>query len=242
MKTAGVLLLVTGIISLSSCALFKRARVHEHNAIESREFNLPIFLYPAKKPQTRKLLIFLSGDGGWIKFEDDLSVKFAENNFFTIGINSRDYFWDQKTPEQTAHDLVQLIRKYALRYKTDQIYLLGYSFGADVLPFIYNQLPFRAKRHVMALEMLSPFSTTDFMVHFGDLANISSDNYPYKVDLEVKKLKIPVFCFYGIDENEKALETIVQKNFVIGSLYGDHHYKESEYDKIISVLNQKSPQ
>jgi len=216
--------------------LFKRARVHENNAIEGKEFNLPVFLYPAKDTQAKKLLIFLSGDGGWVKFEDEISLKFAENGFYTIGINSRDYFWEQKTPEQTERDVVQLIRKYAFKYKTREIYICGYSFGADVVPFIYSRLPYRAKRHVKALEMLSPYATTSFKVHFGDLTNLSGDNYPHKVDLEIKKITIPVFCFYGEEEPDKPLKNISQKNVLIDSIPGNHHYQAAGYNKIIIAL------
>jgi len=225
-----------GISLLSSCALFKRNRVADHRGIERKEFNLPIFLYPSQKPQAKKLLIFLSGDGGWIKFEDDLAAKFSEQGFYTIGINSRDYFWKQKTPEQAEADIAQLIRKYAFKYNAHQVYLCGYSFGADVLPFIYARLPFRVKRHVQALEMLSPFSTTDFMVHFADLTNLSGDHYPHKVDLEVAKLSVPIFCFYGMQEDEKPLQHIDKPNFHFKALMGDHHYEVTEYDKIVSAL------
>ncbi|WP_316738899.1 AcvB/VirJ family lysyl-phosphatidylglycerol hydrolase [Pedobacter aquatilis] len=240
MKKLAVIILCFGLFALSGCALFKKNRVSQHNGIERTEFNLPIFIYKSKIANSKKLLIFLSGDGGWIKFEDDLSLQFADKGFNTIGINSRSYFWKQKTPEEAENDVAQLIRKYALEYKTNEIYLCGYSFGADVLPFIYKRLPFRAKRHVQALGLLSPFATTDFMVHFSDLTNTSSDNYPHKVNEEVKKLLVvPIYCFYGNDENEKALQTINQKNFHLISLSGDHHYEESEYEKIVSVFAAK---
>lgn len=234
MKNKLILLVVC--LSLSSCALFKRNRISENKAIETTEFNLPVFLYPSQQLPTKKLLIFFSGDGGWMKFEDNLSLKFAAQGFHTIGINARSYFWKQKTPEQTKQDVLQLIRKYAFKYHAHQVYLCGYSFGADVIPFIYNRLPYRAKKHVKALEMLSPYATTDFVVHFSDLTNIGSDHYPHKVDLEVQKVSIPVYCFYGISETEKHLKNISIANFHLDSLEGNHHYAESSYDKIISVL------
>lgn len=230
------LLLLIVCLILSSCALFKRNRISENKGIETIEFNLPVFLYPAQKLPTKRLLIFFSGDGGWMKFEDSLSLKFAENGFQTIGINSRSYFWKQKTPEQTKQDVLQLIRKYAFKYHAHQVYLCGYSFGADVIPFIYNRLPYRAKKHIKALEMLSPYTTTDFAVHLFDLTNISSDHYRYKVDLEVQEITIPVYCFYGKAENEKHLKNISLPNFQLDSLEGNHHYEESSYDKIISAL------
>ncbi|NTE01253.1 hypothetical protein G6M26_02145 [Agrobacterium tumefaciens] len=235
-----ILFLLAVCFCLSSCALFKRDRISEHNAIEITDFNLPIFLYPSKKMPTRKLLIFFSGDGGWMKFEDNLSVKFADSGFQTIGINARSYFWKQKTPEQAKQDVLQLMRKYAFKYHAHQIYLCGYSFGADVVPFIYNLLPYRAKKHVVSLELLSPYTTTDFVVHFSDLTNISSDHYAYKVDQEVQKISIPVYCFYGVEENEKHLKNVTINNFHLDTLEGNHHYADSSYDKIVSILlNQK---
>ncbi len=238
MKRFGFLLVICAV-TISSCALFKRDRVRGNTGIKLKEFNLPVFFYPSKDLVSRKLVILFSGDGGWVKFEDNLSLKFAENGFYTLGINSRDYFWEQKTPEEAGRDIAMLMRKYAMMYHTHQVYLCGYSFGADVIPFIYNNLPHRAKKHVMALEMLSPFATTAFKVRFADLTNMSGDNYRYKVDLEVKKLAVPVFCFYGVNENEKPLGSIMQNNFLLGSLTGDHHYEESAYEKIVSALNNK---
>lgn len=231
--------LIVSILLLSSCALFKRNRMVSHKGIERKEFNLPIFIYPSKKPLSKKLIVFLSGDGGWIKFEDELALKFAENGFQTIGINSRSYFWEQKSPAEAGADFTRLIRKYALLYKTDEIYLCGYSFGADVLPFIYNQLPNRAKRHIVSLSLLSPFATTDFMVHFSDLTNTGSDNYPYQVAQEVQKLFLPVYCFYGIDEQDKPLKDLPKVNFNFSLLKGNHHYEQTEYDKIVSVFLKK---
>ena len=238
MKKLGFLLVIC-VISLSSCALFKRDRVRDNTGIKLKEFNLPVFFYPTKDSLSKKLVILFSGDGGWVKFEDNLAIKFAENGFYTVGINSRDYFWEQRNPEETGIAIAMLMRKYAIQYHTHQIYLCGYSFGADVVPFIYNNLPHRAKRHVMALEMLSPYATTAFKVRFADLTNLSGDNYSYKVDMEVKKLNVPIFCFYGVNENEKPLGAITQTNFRLGSLVGDHHYEESEYDKIVAVLKSK---
>lgn len=232
-----VAVLILFCFSLSSCALFKRNRVHEHNGIERTEFNLPVFLYPSKIPSSKKLLIFLSGDGGWIEFEDTLSLKFAEKGFNTIGINSRSYFWDKKTPEQTEGDIVQLIRKYVKIYGTHQLYICGYSFGADVIPFIYNRLPPKAKKHLVALEMLSPYSTTDFKVKLSDLTNLAGDHKHYKVDKELEKVTATTYCFYGIDEDEKSLKDLKMSNFHVNILKGDHHYDPSEFDTIVAALS-----
>ncbi|TDG35934.1 hypothetical protein EZJ43_11315 [Pedobacter changchengzhani] len=240
MKKIGWLLLVC-ITTLNSCALLKRNRVAEHNGIEKDDYDLPIFLYPVKKKpsvkRSKKLVIFLAGDGGWIKFEDDLATKFTKKGFITIGFNSRSYFWKKKTPDETSEDISSIIKKYSLKYRITKVYLCGYSFGADVLPFVYNRLSPLVKKKVVALEMLSPYCTTDFMVHFADLINKSNDRYQYNVDSEITKIKIPIYCFYGKEEEQKPLATFQQANFFLGLLDGDHHYDESGFDKIINVFH-----
>ncbi|HCN84566.1 MAG TPA: hypothetical protein DIT07_13235 [Sphingobacteriaceae bacterium] len=220
-------------IFLSSCsALFKERKI-TRNGVERNDFDLPIFVYPSSTPLSKRIIFLLSGDGGWIEFEDSLSNKYAKNGFNVVGFNSRTYFWEQKTPKQTAADLILRINKYSVLYKANRIYLAGYSFGADVIPFVYNLLPPDIKRKITALQLLSPFASTDFDVH---LITLARDNRPYNVKAEMKNIKIPVFCFYGEMEDPKPLYDIKQKKIFLKTLPGDHHYETSSYQQIISSL------
>jgi len=181
-------------------------------------------------------MIFFSGDGGWLDFDDQLASGFAAEGFETVGFNSRTYFWTGRTPQQTADDVMQLISKYSSLYKTNRIYLCGYSFGADVVPFIYNRLVPSMKNKVVAVTLLSPFASTDFMIHTSDLLNISGDDKPYKVRPEVEAIKIPVFCFYGEREHPRPLDSIQKRNFSLRLLPGDHHYDSAAYPDILSAM------
>jgi len=221
---------------LSGCGLLLKNRQINHHGVATNDFDLPVITYPSADFASRKLLILFSGDGGWMDFEDQLSTGFAAQGFETIGFNSRTYFWSAKTPAQTAADIVMLINKYATLYKTNRIYLCGYSFGADVVPFIYNRLPSSMKNKVVALELLSPFASSDFMVHTSDLLNLAGDDKLYKVKPEVEAVKIPVFCFYGEREESKPMEMVRKRNFSLKLLPGDHRYEPSGYKDIFSVL------
>ncbi len=231
----GLCLLITTFL-FSGCGILMRTRQTRHHGVETHDYNLPVIAYPSVDSTTKKLLILFSGDGGWLDFEDQLSAGFAAEGFETIGFNSRTYFWNGRTPEQTADDVMLLISKYAALYKTNRIYLVGYSFGADVVPFIYNRLSPSMKNKVVALELLSPYATSDFMVHTSDLLNIAGDDKPYKVQPEIDAIKIPVFCFYGEKEDPKPMELLQRKNFVLNLLPGDHHYETTGYPDILSAL------
>ena len=226
------------IYTLSGCGILKKTRQINHHGVETDDFNLPVITYPSNNASSKRLLILFSGDGGWLDFEDQLCTGFAAQGFHTIGFNSRSYFWTSRTPQQTADDVVLLINKYAALYKTRRIYLCGYSFGADVVPFIYNRLPPGIKNRVVSLELLSPFATSDFMVHTSDLLNIAADDRAYKVQPEVEAVNIPVFCFYGEKEEPKPLKDVTKKNFVLKLVPGDHRYEVSSYTDIFKSMHR----
>lgn len=224
------------IFLFCSCSVLKRNRISGTHGIQKDDYDLPVIIYPSSNPVSKKLVIMLSGDGGWLEFNDQLASGFSKHGFHVIGFNSRTYFWTQKSPEQTTKDILLLIDQYSKLYKTSRIYLIGYSFGADIIPFIYNRLPKSVKNKVIALELLSPFASSDFMVHTTDLLNISSDNKDFKVGEELSSIKIPVYCFYGEDEDPKALAQMKKRNLVHKQVAGDHHYENSGIEKIINAM------
>lgn len=226
------------LLLLSSCSIIKRNRFSKHQGEQSNALDLPVVLYPSENPNSRRLLLLLSGDGGWLEFNDQLAVGFAKKGYHVVGLNSRSYFWEQRNPSQTAEDISRLIRHYADQYHASRIYLAGYSFGADVIPFIYNRLPMQTKRAVIAIGLFSPFASTDFMVHTSDLLNLSADNKAFKVQPEVQNIRIPVYCFYGERESPKAFAGFEKRNFHLALLAGDHHYEPTECERIISTFTK----
>jgi type IV secretory pathway VirJ component len=236
MKCCYLGLCLISVLLISGCGLLMKNRQINHHGVVTNDFDLPVITYPSLDADSKKLMVLFSGDGGWLDFEDQLSTGFAAAGFETIGFNSRTYFWNARTPQQTADDIVLLINKYAALYQTNRIYLCGYSFGADVVPFIYNRLPVAIKNKVVALELLSPFASSDFMVHTTDLMNLGGDDKPYKVQPEIEPIRIPVFCFYGENETSKPMQAVRKRNFTLKLVPGDHHYEPAGYKDIFAVL------
>lgn len=225
------------IMFLNSCGLVLKERTISHNGIEKTDFGLPLIIYHSSKPFTSKLVILLSGDGGWMDFNNQLAVHFSKQGFNAIGFNCRTYFWHQRTPEQIAEDFSQFVRKYSKQWKSKHIILSGYSFGADVVPFLYNRLPEDLKNKVTAIQLLSPFLSTDFKVHISDLFNQGKDDRTYKVSSEIEKIEIPIYCFYGEQEEPKSLATINKKKFILRILPGDHRYIDG-YNEIVASVRK----
>ena len=225
------------LLFFSSCGLLLKRRTVANGGIETEEFGLPLIIYHPANPMASKMIVLLSGDGGWLGFNDTLAVQYTKRGYHVLGFNSRTYFWHQKTPDETANDFTQIIRKYSEEWKPKRIVLSGYSFGADVVPFIYNRLPADLKVKVNKLQLLSPFLSSDFKVRLADLIGAGDDNRTYKVKDEVEKINIPIYCFYGETENPKPLADITMKNFFVKLLPGDHHYRNS-YTQIVSSMRK----
>jgi len=185
--------------------------------------DLPVTIIPAKKAGPDLMVLYISGDGGWNTFSQNLCNQFAAAGVPVVALNSLKYFWSRKTPEEATNAAIALINKYGPVWKKKNILLCGYSFGADVMPFIYNRLPEAIKERVSRIELLSPSAYTDFEVHVSYLFMSKK----MSVATEIQKINKPVICFYGEDEKEKPLENIRRSNFKIIIVNGEHHYEKS---------------
>src|SRR4029077_4940704 len=79
--------------------------------------------------------VFLSGDGGWAGIDKNVAAALVARGIAVAGLDSLRYFWTPRTPQALATDLDRIVRYYAFHWKRKRAILVGYSQGADVLPF-----------------------------------------------------------------------------------------------------------
>ncbi len=176
---------------------------------------------------SKSLVMYLSGDGGWNTFSKNLTQKFAEKGYPVVSLNSKKYFWDKKTPEQTAADVTKIITTYQKIWNRKKVLLVGYSFGADVTPFFYNHLSKQLSDQIENISLLSPSKNTDFEIHILDMFGGSSGDQSV-ADAINKISGKPVILIFGEDENNFPLNKLTIKNFVSVKLTGGHHYDGDE--------------
>lgn len=56
------------------------------------------------------LMIYLTGDGGWNSFYQQLVNEFEKHEYGVVILNTRKYFWNEKSPEVFASDTSRLSR------------------------------------------------------------------------------------------------------------------------------------
>jgi type IV secretory pathway VirJ component len=196
---------------------------------------LPVSLVTSSKTSGDELVLYLTGDGGWNNFSQKLANEYAAAGVPVVALNSMKYFWSKKSPEESAADIAALLNQYLGLWKKKSVLLCGYSFGADVMPFIFNKLPADLKSKVSRIQLLSPSAYTDFEIHVSYLFISKKMN----VASEVQKINKPVLCYYGVRESDKPLKDIEMPNFKMVILNGDHHYENSMLQIVDTGLASK---
>lgn len=171
------------------------------------------------------IAVFLSGDGGWYGFEEAISAHLGNLGIPVIGLDTKKYFWNRKTPEQTASDIADLMRFYGNELKKTEFVLCGYSQGAELVPFVFNRLPEELKSQVKSVVMLSPETTTDFEIHVSNMIGLGNRKNTFDVIAQIKENKESrQIIIFG--ENEKTLvpELLRETKVDIVKIAGDHHY------------------
>jgi type IV secretory pathway VirJ component len=187
--------------------------------------NLPLVELPAA-PRGHLLAIVLSGDGGWRDLDKTIAEQLQSDGVSVVGWDSLRYFWSQKSPEQTARDLSAVIDHYVSRWGASKVALVGYSFGADVLPFAYDRLSPEAKKRVVLLSLLGLATAADFEIRVaGWLGEPPSKNaLPTEPALAAIDPTM-IQCFYGANEDDSACPFLLQNHETeVIRTAGGHHF------------------
>ncbi|HSN08287.1 MAG TPA: AcvB/VirJ family lysyl-phosphatidylglycerol hydrolase [Hanamia sp.] len=183
----------------------------------------------------KPLIFYISGDGGMNKFSTSLCEELNSKGFDVIALNARSYFWDKKTPELTASDVNNLLTKKLSGRKNQQIVMIGYSFGADVLPFILNRLPKNTDDKVLVSYLLASSGSTDFEIHWADIFG-SNTKRSMDVVSEINKLTDEkVVIISASDDKTLAVNKITLKRFTHEMLPGGHHF-DGDTDEIVNAI------
>ena len=193
--------------------------------------DLPLIELRADKP-TDLLAIVISGDGGWRDLDKTMALALQRDGVSVVGIDSLRYFWSEKTPQQTASDLARVIRTYNARWHTSHVALVGYSFGADVMPFAYNRLPDAVRAQVSYISLMGFSPAADFQIRVTGWLGMQASEKALKVRPEFDKLPPSmVQCIYGEKEEDTLCPELTKTGIEVVKLPGDHHFG-GDYDAL----------
>ena len=198
---------------------------------------LPVIEVPAKAgvPETDAFAILISGDGGWAGLDQEVAGALSAQGIPVVGVDSLRYFWTPRTPESAAADTDRIIRYYLSHLNKKQVLLLGYSQGADVMPFIINRLPAQTRQHVALGAVMGLSEHALFEFHVGNWVNATQDQgLPTAPEME-KPSDIPMLCIYGQGETDTLCPKLNPQKVHVVELPGGHHFG-GDYQKLAQEI------
>jgi type IV secretory pathway VirJ component len=191
--------------------------------------------------QTQTMAILLTGDGGWAEIDKELAKILAAQGIPTVGFDSLSYFWKARTPAATSQDIERVISQYLEKWNKKHVMLIGYSFGADVLPFVVNNLSISTQQKVSLVALLGMGKTAAFEFRLSSWMNAdkNADRLPLLPEIEKMKWANSI-CIYGVDDD--AANCLPAERYGVKpiSMSGDHHFDE-KYDALVKhILDNQS--
>jgi type IV secretory pathway VirJ component len=213
----------------------------ESNVKPQKLSNIPYIITRAKAEiKNTAIALLLSGDGGWFNFEQAIANNLASLGIPTIGIDTKKYFWSRKTPEKTSADMTEILNYYSKEWGKNKFILIGYSQGAEIVPFIFTLFPQNIRSNVLSAVLLSPAKTTDFEIHISNMLDLGNRQNTYDVIQEIKKLdKIKTICIYGDKEKSTVPALLEGSRAKFVFIPGDHHY-HGNATLIVKVMKENN--
>ena len=183
----------------------------------------PVAAPTAAVPPSDLFAIIMSGDGGWAGLDQDVAAALSAKGIPVVGLDSLRYYWAARTPSGLAADTDRMIRYYLAHFGKQRVLLIGYSQGADVLPFAVNRLPDTTRARVALTAVTGMSEHALFEFHLTSW--VSDDNSGPATLPEIDRITgMPVLCIYGEDESDSLCPKLDAKKFTIVKLKGGHHF------------------
>ena len=203
-------------------------------ALDAKVAALPLNELPANG-DSDTFAILISGDGGWAGFDRELADALQKQGFSVIGWDSLRYFWQQRTPESLATDLDTVIAHYRQQWGKSHVVLLGFSQGANVLPFTLDKLSAESRQAVTKVALISPERHAQFEFHLGNWVSSGDEGLPIAPVLESYVDTWPVYCVYG-EEDKNAVCPELTNHHVQVNGYDSGHHLNAAIDDIVALL------
>ena len=185
-------------------------------------------------PARDVMAVILTGDGGWADLDKSVGAGLAAAGVPVVGWSSLRYYWAPRTPEGAARDLARIIDHYSAAWRKGHVLLVGYSFGADVLPFLVNRLPETSRARIAGVTLLGLSDTAAFELRLTSWLG-GGGEARYRTLPEIGRATVPVTCVRGSDEGDSACKAAKGPRVRIVAVPGGHHF-DGDYSKLVELI------
>jgi len=197
---------------------------------------LPLVELPATAATNAAFAVMLTGDGGWRRIDAKVTDPIRARGIPVVGFSTPAFFRDRRTAEESACALERILRTYMLRWNRSTILLLGYSRGADILPFMASRLPADLRERVRLVAFLGLEPAIDFRYHPSWIPFYHPREAQFPVAPELKRMRgYRMLCVYGEKEHDSLCRTLDPQLIRKLPEPGGHHF-DGRYEEIGNAI------
>ncbi|MBL0162136.1 MAG: virulence factor family protein [Xanthomonadales bacterium] len=186
--------------------------------------DLPLIEIAAHGPDSGRIVILLTGDGGWAGLDKGVAEALASDGMRVVGFSTLKFFWQKRSPEVAADALSRTLAHYAKSSPTTRFVIVGYSFGASLVPVLIDRLPATLQARIDRGIMISPDPDAVFEIRIGDWFGNGHHDGTLPVLPAVAASRVPITCIHGIDEADSFCKPGLDPQLGVLSLPGGHHF------------------
>jgi type IV secretory pathway VirJ component len=181
-------------------------------------------------------IIFLTGNGGWKNLAKYITSYLNSKEISVLAINTKKYLLSEKKPEQIACDLETLVDRYGTKWNADRVVFIGYSMGAEVLPFAVNRMGEKYLSRLEDLILIGPWQKATFKVKLADyLYEVNKGEDIYEELQKMKLKKSYVIC----DDNEYSICLKDLQGVIDHEQIGGGHHFGGDYGALARLIGKR---
>ena len=225
------------IAALSGCAALAGPPITATVPVKTSRGDYRLMVYAPKEDRNRPPVLLMSGEGGWRHFDQMLAGYFRDAGHWVGGMDSLKYFWHAQDDRQLlASDIRVYIRellKSAGRPPGSPVILAGFSFGADLAPWVAGAGGW--EDHLAGLVMLGPDKVGSLQFRVLEVFGFEEKDHVFPVADALSSVKgIPILFIHGGKDPHSdapplfATAPLPKKLLTVPDC--DHHFSGHEED------------
>ncbi|MBX3689732.1 MAG: virulence factor family protein [Dokdonella sp.] len=184
-----------------------------------------------------RVAILVTGDGGWAGLDRGVAEALAAQGVRVVGFSTLKFFWHTQTPQAAADAIARVIAHYGKDAANTRFVLVGYSFGASLVPVILNRLPPALRARIELGVMISPDDEAVFEIHVGDWFGSTHHEGALPLVPELARSQVSLLCVHGADEDDSPCSGPLPVRVRAAALPGGHHY-DGDYAALGALISR----
>jgi type IV secretory pathway VirJ component len=200
--------------------------------------DLPLVEVPAGAPEVDAFAVDLTGSGGYEGLDVDLGRELAAQGVPVVALSALEYFWINRDPAGMSRDLGRILDHYLQAWHKKKAILIGYSQGADIIPFMVTRLPAAQRSRIAAIGLVGPDDKAELDMGLAGFMTNRKAPAPLPVAPEIARLTgFKVVCVYGTREKFSICPSLDPKLGVeLFTVGGGHAFRGDAPRMIAQIL------